>query len=289
METLPPPNRCFCAAILLALVVSAPAVAQTPPADDPFTPAPAPSAAESSKTDAADKVITPTSLFTGNLTLTIASILPFVVTSLIAIWLGIERLTVLRRGRVIPRPFAERFLTLLRTGQLDAPSALALCEENGSPIAQIFAHAIRKWGKPSVEVEQAVIDGGDRQVAHLRKNLRAINGIATVSPLIGLLGTVIGMMIAFFDIAGRTGNEGRAQELAVGIVTALSATALGLAIAIPCLVLYMYLAGRVDSLVMEMDELAQEVVNNISAEGLAANPPVRSSGPRARAKAAEPV
>ena len=280
MESSPTTNRRLAAVLLLTLLATGSVFGQDPAPADPFPP----EAAEPEENAA----ITPTQLFTDNLGATIASVIPFAVTSLIAIWLGIERLTVLRRGRVIPRPFADRFLTLLRTGQLDAPSALALCEENGSPIAQIFAHGVRKWGKPSVEVEQAIIDGGDRQVAQLRKNLRAINGIATVSPLIGLLGTVIGMMIAFFDIAGRTGNEGRAQELAVGIVTALSATALGLAIAIPCLVLYMYLAGRVDSLVMEMDELAQEVVNNISAEGLAANPPARP-GPRARAKAAEAV
>lgn len=280
METSPT-NRRLAAVLLLMLLATGSVFGQDPAPADPFPPE---AVAEPEENGA----ITPTQLFTDNLGATIASVIPFAVTSLIAIWLGIERLTVLRRGRVIPRPFADRFLTLLRTGQLDAQSALALCEENGSPIAQIFAHGVRKWGKPSVEVEQAIIDGGDRQVAQLRKNLRAINGIATVSPLIGLLGTVIGMMIAFFDIAGRTGNEGRAQELAVGIVTALSATALGLAIAIPCLVLYMYLAGRVDSLVMEMDELAQEVVNNISAEGLAANPPARP-GPRARAKAAEAV
>lgn len=272
--------RRLAAALLLSFLAAAPVAAQETPVADPFPPVPGRTAAR--------KAVTPIGLLTENPAATIASVVPFAVTSLIAIWLGIERLTVLRRGRVIPRPFADRFLTLLRTGQLDAVSALTLCEENGSPIAQIFAHGVRKWGKPSVEVEQAIIDGGDRQVAQLRKNLRAINGIATVSPLIGLLGTVIGMMIAFFDIAGRTGNEGRAQELAVGIVTALSATALGLAIAIPCLVLYMYLSGRVDSLVMEMDELGQECVNRVSAEGLVANPPVRP-GPRARAKAAEAV
>lgn len=278
METLPLPRRRLATAVLLTFLATAPVTAQDPPAD-PF-PAPAESPA--------DDAITPGELFADHIGLTAATAVPFAIASLIAIWLGVERLTVLRRGRVIPRPFVDRFLTLLRTGQLDAGSALALCEENGSPIAEIFAHGIRKWGKPSVEVEQAIIDGGDRQVAQLRKNLRAINGIATVSPLIGLLGTVIGMMIAFFDLAGREAGAGRAQELAVGIVTALSATALGLAIAIPSLILYLYLAGRVDSLVMEMDELAQEVVNRISAEGLAASPPVRP-GPRTRARAAEPV
>lgn len=198
-----------------------------------------------------------------------AFVAPFVIASVIALWFSIERLVVLRRGRVLPKPFIQRFLQHLEQGQVDRDTALELCEENGSPVAYVFAHGIRKWGKPSVEVEQAIIDGGERQVSQLRKHLRVINGVATVTPLIGLLGTVIGMIKAFNDIANTTAL-GKAQELAVGISLALLTTAAGLMIAIPSLIMYMYLAGRVDALVMEMDHLAQNVVHLISAEGLAA-------------------
>src|SRR5690606_31767957 len=180
------------------------------------------------------------------------SVLPFIIASLIAIWFGAERLVVLRRGRVIPKPFVERFLNLLKLGQLDPRSALELCEENGSPVAQVFAHGVRKWGKPSVEVEQAIIDGGERQVAQLRSHLRVINGVATVTPLLGLLGTVWGMFEAFNDIAA-AGSMGNTTVLASGIALALLTTAAGLVIAIPSLIIYMFLSGRVDSLVMDMD------------------------------------
>lgn len=284
MESLLTPKRRVAVAASLFVLTFPLAVYAQPsdPADDPFPASPAEQAV-----GADDGRMTPSKLISDNPTAAIGSVLPFVIASLIAIWFGAERLVVLRRGRVIPKPFVERFLNLLKAGQLDAGSALNLCEENNSPVAHVFAHGVRKWGKPSVEVEQAIIDGGERQVSQLRKHLRIINGVATITPLIGLLGTVLGMMMAFFDLAG-SGEGSRAQELAVGIVTALSTTALGLAIAIPCLILYMYLAGRIDSLVMEMDELAQQVVNRISAEGLAANPPVRP-GSRARPKAAEAV
>ncbi|MBW3541570.1 MAG: MotA/TolQ/ExbB proton channel family protein [Planctomycetes bacterium] len=198
-------------------------------------------------------------------------VLPFVVASFIALWFGIERIVVLRRGRVIPRPFVERFLQHLEQSKLDAPTALRLCEENGSPVAQVFAHGVRKWGKPSVEVEQAIIDGGERQVSQLRKHLRVLNGVAAITPLIGLFGTVVGMIMAFNDIAS-SNAMGKANELAGGISVALLTTAAGLAIAIPALILYMYLAGRVDALVMEMDHLAQNVVQLISAEALAREP-----------------
>lgn len=197
---------------------------------------------------------------------------PFVIASIIALWFGIERLVVLRRGRVIPRPFVERFLQHLEKGKLDPETALSLCEQSDSPVAAVFSHGIRKWGKPSVEVEQAIIDGGERQVSQLRKHLRVLNGVATVTPLLGLLGTVIGMIYAFNDIA-TAGAMGNAQQLAVGIALALLTTAFGLAIAIPSLILYMYLVGRVDALVMEMDLLAQNVVQLISAEALAGKAP----------------
>ena len=193
---------------------------------------------------------------------------PLGLTSIIVVWFSIERLVVLRRGRVIPRPFVRRFFEHLEEGKLDPKSALKLCEESGSPISSIFAHGLRKWGKSSVEVEQAIIDGGDRQVSQLRKHLRVLNGASTVAPLLGLLGTVVGMIQSFNTIATQAAM-GKSEALAAGIGLALLTTAVGLMIAIPALIMYMYLSGRVDALVIEMDGLAQDLVDLISAEGLA--------------------
>ncbi|SFJ39438.1 MotA/TolQ/ExbB proton channel family protein [Planctomicrobium piriforme] len=207
---------------------------------------------------------------------------PFALATLIAIWFITERIVVLRRGRVIPKPFVRRFLKLLEEGELNRDEALQICDENGSPVAVVFAHGVRKWGKPSVEVEQAIIDGGEREVNDLRTHLRVINGVATISPLLGLLGTVWGMLESFDKIAS-AGAMGNTQELAAGIALALVTTAAGLIIAIPCLTAYMYLAGKIDSLVMEMDDLGQKVVLLISAEGLAE----RSARPRKAKETAE--
>jgi biopolymer transport protein ExbB len=206
---------------------------------------------------------------------------PLGLTSIVAAWVAIERLVVLRRGRVIPRPFVKRFFDLLEDGKLDPKSAMKLCEENGSPMANVLAHGIRKWGKPSVEVEQAIIDGGERQVSQLRSYLRVLNGAATIGPLLGLLGTVWGMVEAFNTIAMKAAM-GKSDELAAGIGLALLTTVVGLLIAIPSLVMYMYLAGRVDALVMEMDAIAQELVEFISAEGLAEQQRIQRAAPAER-------
>jgi biopolymer transport protein ExbB len=197
---------------------------------------------------------------------------PLAACSVIVVAFAIERQVLLRRRRVIPKDFVTRFLEHLKSGQLDRASALELCEKNGSPIAQVFAHGVRKWGKPSVEVEQAIIDGGERQIGLLRKHLRVMNTVATVAPLMGLLGTVYGMILCFNELATSTAVVGKTEELAKGIGMALVATGGGLVVAIPSLILYMYLAGRVDAVVMEMDLLAQKVVHLISAEGLASHP-----------------
>ena len=193
--------------------------------------------------------------------------IPLAVCSFVLTVFTLERLFSLRRGRVIPRPFVKRFLHQLKDGALDKETALKLCLENKSPVASVFAHAVRKWGRPAVEVEQAVLDGGERTVNNLRRYLRVINGVATVSPLLGLLGTVTGMIEAFNAIA-TTQAMGRPELLAGGISEALLTTAAGLSVAIPALIFYMFFVSKVDRLIIEIDALGQEVVHLISAEAM---------------------
>ena len=187
-----------------------------------------------------------------------------------------ERLLTLRRGRVIPRPFVKRFLHQVREGQLDRERALTLCQEDGSPVADVFAAAIRQWGKPAVEVEQAVLDAGERTVNSLRRYLRVFNGVSTISPLLGLLGTVFGMIRAFNDISG-SAAMGRPELLAGGISEALITTAAGLTVAIPALTLYLFFVSRVDQLIVEIDALGQEIVQLVCDEGIDEMPTPRKS------------
>jgi biopolymer transport protein ExbB len=193
--------------------------------------------------------------------------LPIAAASFLMLLITFERLISLRRKRVVPGLFVERFMLQIREGALDRNEALEKCDDEPSYIAQVFAAGIRKWGKPAVEVEQAVLDEGERVSNALRKYLRVMNGISTVSPLLGLAGTVWGMMHAFNTIATNSAM-GRAEMLAGGISVALVTTASGLMVAIPAMILYLYFVGRVDGLVMEIDSCGQELVNLISAEAL---------------------
>lgn len=194
-------------------------------------------------------------------------LIPIVLCSFVLTLVVFERTLSLRRSRVLPKLFTERFLLQIGEAALDRSEALERCLVNDSHMAHVFAAAVRKWGKPAVEVEQAVLDEGERTGNDLRRFLRVINGVATVCPLMGLLGTVWGMMEAFEAIAGSSAM-GRPELLAGGIGGALLSTAAGLSVAIPALILYLWFVGRVDALVMEIDRRGQELVNLISAEGL---------------------
>ena len=205
---------------------------------------------------------------------------------MITVWFSIERLVVLRRGRVIPRPFVERFLQNLEQGNLEPERSAATVRRKRQSDRPNLRHGVRKWGKSSVEVEQAIIDGGERQVSQLRAHLRVLNAVATITPLIGLLGTVIGMIQCFNDIAASQGM-GKADQLAGGIGIALLATAAGLAVAIPSLSMYQFLSGRVDSLTVDLDLLSQNVVHLVSAEALTEGNPMAGRPKSRRSAAAE--
>jgi biopolymer transport protein ExbB len=212
--------------------------------------------------------------------------IPIAICSVIMVALAMERMISLRRSRVIPKPFVKRFLQQMEEGSLDRQTALELCEENGSAVAQVFAGAVRKWGRPAVEVEQGIIDAGQRVTNGLRKYLRVFNGITTVTPLLGLLGTISGMIQAFnalalSDPAGRT----RPQLLAEGIANALLTTAAGLSVAIPALILYLYFLGRVDRLVTEIDSLSEQLVPMICAEEMGNRPAKQAKSRRPRQEA----
>ena len=193
--------------------------------------------------------------------------IPILLASFLMMLIVFERMICLRRRKVVPRLFIERFLLQLRENALDRSEALGRCEDESSHIARVFAAAIRKWGKPAVEVEQAVLDEGERIANVLRRYLRVLNGVSTVSPLLGLLGTVWGMIQAF-NVIATSPAMGRAEMLAGGISVALITTAAGLLVAIPALIFYLYFVGRVDSLIMEIDYYGQEIVNLISVEAL---------------------
>jgi biopolymer transport protein ExbB len=209
---------------------------------------------------------------TGNLLATIRDggilMVPLLGCSFALAVFGIERAVSLRTRRVAPKLFVTRFIEQLQSGALSRGAALDACDENGSPAARVFAAAVRRWGKPAVEIEQAAIDACERELNHLRRYRRVFNGVATIGPLLGLLGTVFGLIRSFNDVAA-AGAMGRPDLLARGFGEALITTAMGLLVAIPAMVLHWTFTSRVDRLAMRLDETCQQVIDEISQESRA--------------------
>ena len=280
----PRAGRAGWAVVLLAICASLPLVSEAPAqsngagGDSAVKIAPDESPATAAATKPADEAAIPTKSLLGILREGGLVMMPLLACSFVMLIFVFERSISLRRGRVVPGPFVKRFLHQLEERQLDREQGLLVCEENGSPIARVFAAAVKKWGRPAVEIEQSIIDTGERVVHELRRYLRVFNGIATVAPMLGLMGTVFGMIHAFNDIA-TSDAMGRPELLARGISEALLTTAMGLMVAVPAQVLYWWFVSVVDRLTVRIDALGQEVVGTISAEAIneaAQSKPVRT-------------
>ena len=263
--------------IVLVVAVTPVARGQSPrawagasdPARDPLRVATTPAAtvADDSAEPVGDGAIP-----TGNLLATIRNggvlMVPLLGCSFLLAMFGIERAVSLRPARVVPKPFVNRFVEQVQAGGLGRGAALDACEENGSPAARVFAAAVRRWGRPAVEIEQAAIDACERELNHLRRYRRVFNGVATIAPMLGLLGTVFGLIRSFNDVAS-SGAMGRPDLLARGFGEALITTAMGLLVAIPAMIMQSFFTGRVDRLAMRLDAACQHVIDAISQESLA--------------------
>lgn len=182
--------------------------------------------------------------------------------SVVGMAVFLERLWSLQRGRVLPRAFVDRIRALV--AKRKTSEAQLLCEENGSSIALLMAAALRtaESGKERAAIKEAVEEVGNREVAHMDRNVEIVGTVASVTPLMGLLGTVIGMIQVFQDFVKsyQNGTVGP-DTFAEGIWQALITTAFGLTVAIPMLLAYKFLQGRNDRLVVEIEEDAMGIVD----------------------------
>ncbi|MEX2212873.1 MAG: MotA/TolQ/ExbB proton channel family protein [Phycisphaeraceae bacterium] len=175
----------------------------------------------------------------------------------------IERCFALRRKGIAPTGFLEGLKGVFH-GVEDRDAALQYCRSRHLPIARICAMGIRKMPQGVEAVEQSIEDAGANEVAKLRRNLKLIFGIASIAPMLGLLGTVWGMIEAFQAAAeqGLGGGGTGAKGLAKGIYEALVTTFAGLSVAIPILVFYYYFQGKIEKVVTDLNDVSEEFIEN---------------------------
>jgi biopolymer transport protein ExbB len=182
--------------------------------------------------------------------------IPIGLLAVLVVAFGIERALALRRRKVLPPELIEELGQLASArGGLEPRKAYRVCQNYPSAAASVIRATLLKVGRPHSEVEHTVQEASEREAAKLYANVRPINLATAVAPLLGLLGTVQGMIQAFAQTAAGVAGANKAEQLAEGIYVALVTTFAGLCVAIPSAVLAHYFEGRIQALFREIDEL----------------------------------
>lgn len=189
---------------------------------------------------------------------------PIFLCSVIALGFFIERVVRLQRTRVIPRGLMQNADDLItRRKYFDAAG---LVQGHPSAMARIYNAALKVYGQPRQAIKEVVEEVGRREAADLEKYIPVLSTVASISPLLGLLGTVSGMIKTFNLISYYgVGNPG---SLAAGISEALLTTAAGLSVAIPTLVGYRFLASKAESLILDLEEYSLLLVETLKGREL---------------------
>jgi len=181
---------------------------------------------------------------------------PIAFMSMLVVTFGVERLIGLRQRKVLPPKLIQGLGKMAsQKGGLDPRQAYKLCQKYPSSAAVVVKAMLLKVGRPHAELEHAVSEANEREAARLYANVRWLSLAAGVSPLLGLLGTVWGMIQAFFATANLPVGANKAEHLANGIYVALVTTFAGLAVAIPAAVLAHWFEGRIQRLFRDLDEV----------------------------------
>jgi biopolymer transport protein ExbB len=177
---------------------------------------------------------------------------PLALCSVIAVTIILDRFLALRRAHVAPATFIPGLRAVFRDSSEDKQEALNYCTAQNTPIARIAAAGIRRLPHGWTAAEKAMEDAGANEVMRLRRNMRMLYALGSVATLLGLIGTISGMIKAF-QVAAVAG-VGRVDQLSKGIYEAMTCTFAGLAVAIVVTAFYYFFAGRIDRLIAELNE-----------------------------------
>jgi biopolymer transport protein ExbB len=184
--------------------------------------------------------------------------IPLLLLSVISVYIFFERYFAIKKASKLDDTFMNRIRDYIHEGKID--SALALCQSQDTPIARMIEKGITRIGRPLNDVNTAIENVGNLEISRMEKGLSLLATVSGGAPMIGFLGTVIGMIRAFYDMAN-AGNNIDVSLLSSGIYTAMVTTVTGLIIGIIAYFAYNYLVTRVDNVVHNMQSNALEFLD----------------------------
>jgi biopolymer transport protein ExbB len=207
--------------------------------------------------------------------------IPILLCSAIMLAIVLERFWSLRRDAVLPAGLGEEVRQWARSRRLDAEHLKALAE--GSPLGELFAAALAVRHRPREIIKERIEDTGRHVVHRMERYLSALGTIALIGPLLGLLGTVIGLIDMFLTVM--VAGVGDPMKMAGGIGQALVCTATGLVVAIPAYILHRYFRNRVTGYCVDMEKEATALLDDLSQPA----PPAPAPAPARAAAGAAPA
>lgn len=189
---------------------------------------------------------------------------PILFCSILIVGIGIERAYNLRRKNIIDTEFLKKVRN--HWSWEDVHLGLQMCNSYDNALSRILKTGLLRFGGKLDEIERAIEGAGQHEASLMNSNLRVLGAVANITPMMGLLGTVFGMIKAFNVISqSGTGNPGL---VASGISEALITTATGMVVGIPALALYHFFRGKIDRYVFEMEEISFQLVEELSYESV---------------------
>lgn len=189
--------------------------------------------------------------------------IPLAILSMMAIYIFVERYIVIRKASKDAPYFMDRIREYLVDGKKDA--AIKVCKQTRAPYAAMIEKGIMRIGRPAADIQSAIENVGNLQVAQMEKGFTMLATISSGAPMIGFLGTVTGMIRAFYDMAS-AGNNADITLLSSGIYQALTTTVAGLIVGIIAMFAYNYLVGKLDKVVNEMEAKTLEFMDLVSTD-----------------------
>ncbi len=187
--------------------------------------------------------------------------IPIYLLSIVVVTFAIERALALRQSKVLPGELIDELGRMAASEEgFDPKTVYKACRNYPSTAAAVVRSMLLKIGRPLPEVEHAAAEASEREAARLYNNVRWLTLSAAIAPLMGLFGTVWGIMRAFYDMTDLAPGVNKADALATGIYEALVTTLGGLAIAIPAAILAHYFEGRIQSVFLQVDELTSSLL-----------------------------
>jgi biopolymer transport protein ExbB len=189
---------------------------------------------------------------------------PILFCSILIVGISFERAYNLRRKNIIDTEFLRNVRS--HWNWKDIQLGLKLCNSHDNSMARILKSGLLRFGGKLDEIERAIEGAGQHEASLMNSNLRVLGAVANITPMMGLLGTVFGMIKAF-DVISQSGT-GNPGLVASGISEALITTAAGMVVGIPALALYHFFRGKIDRYVFEMEEISFQLVEELSYEAV---------------------